>query len=360
MVYFKSLINIMISFCLSWTPSWSQNVPELQEIVFSGNIFGRSEDSQGQLNFDRQNLSNITSVVPKGSEGTVVETRPLKKRGTYGLKIRLTKVAPGTKTKAVEGDEVWVYFSDVNPWLSFRNKEGMEIQDPEVDLLTIAKRNGNALIPPIQKTILQGPDPNEALVADKTKAQGDFCLHCEASSSALSPGENLRELINKNKTMAGYWSHNSKIMEYSEGSAVKKMISHSIRNKKKYSTGYCYRYVKRSLLASGLARSYPPGRYAKNAVKDLKAQGMVNLLEDSMYSKIIQNPSDAPKGAVIVYANDTKEPGDVQIKTDWGNEGTYLSDFDPQSKNSFLDSPKARRYAREGKPYRMIGVMIKP
>ena len=148
------------------------------------------------------------------------------------------------------------------------------------------------------------------------------------------------------------------IMRYSEGKEVKNSISYGMRNKRPRSTKYCYRFVKRALMGGDMIDRYPPGGHAREAVRDLKAQGMINLLDNPKYRDMIKSPADVPKGAVIVYHNNTKESGDVQIKTDWGSNGGFLSDF--YSGSSFLKSPKARRYAARGKPYRMIGVMIKP
>lgn len=147
-------------------------------------------------------------------------------------------------------------------------------------------------------------------------------------------------------------------MNYSEGKQIKNSINYAMRNKYKHSQKYCYRGVKRALLAGGIVKKYPPGGHAKQAVRDLKAQGLINMLDNPAYKKLIKSPDDAPKGAIIVYANNTKESGDIQIKTDWGSSGGYVSDF--YSGSSYLNSPKARRYARAGKPYRIIGVMMKP
>lgn len=353
---------------------------ELQDVVFSGNLNARSSvDFRGKAR-------NIVSVVPKDSEGTVLETRKLKRTGSYGLKVRITKVGD-SKSKTKEGDEVWVYFSQKDPWLSFKDKDGSEVQDPEVALTSRAIRDGEGI--PVEGTEAhptlptkesvkanQMPevDPNLAKNSDPRKTEAGFVTTCKDCSSA-KPNENaqrnlqnLEEVSKEAKkssstpiptnAAAGKWANDPMIMRYSEGKEVKDSIRYGLRNKKSRSTGYCYRYVKRALMGGDMIDRYPPGGHARDAVRDLKAQGMINLMDNPKYRDMIKSPADVPKGAVIVYHNGTKESGDIQIKTDWGSNGGFVSDF--YSNNSFLSSPKARRYAKAGKPYRIIGVMMKP
>lgn len=355
---------------------------ELQDVVFSGNLNARSS-----VDF-RSKARNIVSTVPKGSEGTILETRQLKRTGSYGLKVRITKVGgDGKNTKSKVGDEVWVYFSQKDPWLSFHDRTGEEVQDPEVALSTRAKRDGESL-PVLEGTVTQptlptkeqvkanqlpeepSVDPNLAKNTDPTKTEGDVCINCSTKPVPQTTERNIQNLkdvrdeVAKSSTpiptnaKAGKWSEDPVVMRYSESKKVQDTIRYGIRNKKPRSTGYCYRYVKRALMGGDLVDRYPPGGHARDAVRDLKAQGMINMLDNPKYRDMIKSPEDVPKGAVIVYHNSSRDSGDIQIKTDWGDDGGYVSDF--YSNNSYLSSPKARRRAREGKPYRMIGVMIKP
>ncbi|MFV8259411.1 hypothetical protein ACNQKP_16510 [Bdellovibrio bacteriovorus] len=373
-------LRITVALILSGSSALADIPQELQDVVFSGDLNARSSvDFRGKA-------KNLVSVVPKDSEGTVLETRKLKRTGSYGVKVRITKVGGG-KTKTKEGDEVWVYFSQKDPWLAFKDKDGSEVQDPEVALTSRAIRDGEGL--PVEGTEArptlptkesvkanQMPevDPNLAKNKDPRQTEGGFittCKDCSTTKPSETAQRNLQNLDDVSKEVsrssstsipknaaAGKWSNDPMIMGYSEGKEVKDTIRYGMRNKRSRSTSYCYRYVKRALMGGDMIDRYPPGGHARDAVRDLKAQGMINLMDNPKYRDMIKSPADVPKGAVIVYHNGTKESGDVQIKTDWGDNGGFVSDF--YSNNSFLSSPKARRYAKQGKPYRMIGVMIKP
>ncbi|UXR65183.1 hypothetical protein EZJ49_02835 [Bdellovibrio bacteriovorus] len=374
------VLRIFVALTLLGSSALADIPQELQDVVFSGDLNGRSS-----VDF-RSNARNIKSLVPKDSEATILETRQLKRTGSYGLKVRLTKVGDSKGTNSAKvGDEVWVYFSQKDPWLAFKDKEGSEVQDPEEALTSRAQRDGEGL--PVEGTVskptlptkeivkatqkpLPSEDPNLAKNSDPKKTEGDICVNCSVAQTTDQAQRNIQNIrdvkteINKSSASiprnaaAGKWSDDPMIMRYSEGKEVKNSISYGIRNKRKKSSGYCYRYVKRALMGGDMIDRYPPGGHARDAVRDLKAQGMINLMDNPKYRDMIKSPADVPKGAVIVYHNGTKESGDVQIKTDWGSNGGFVSDF--YSGNSFLSSPKARRYAAQGKPYRMIGVMIKP
>ncbi len=86
-------------------------------------------------------------------------------------------------------------------------------------------------------------------------------------------------------------------------------------NAKPRPTKYCWRYVKRALVASNAVDSYPDGVSAKYAGKELIAHHGFQKLND------ITKPKDAPVGAVLVYGG--KGHGHVEIKTKNG----YVSDF---------------------------------
>lgn len=362
------------------TSSAMADIPqELQDVVFAGNLNARSS-----VDF-RAHAKNLKGLVPKDSEGTILETRQLKRTGSYGLKVRITKVGTTTDRSSTKvGDEVWVYFSQKDPWLSFHERDGSEVQDPEVALTTRAKRDGEGI--PVEGTEahptlptkekikaeqMPEADPNLVKNTDPTKTEADFCNHCTSSQASEPTQENTENIKKVAQAVAeqsasapkppddaGIWASDPTVIKYSTGAEVKDSIRYALRNKRSRSTGYCYRYVKRALMGGDMIDRYPPGGHARDAVRDLKAQGMINMLDNPRYRDKIKSPADVPKGAVIVYHNGTRESGDVQIKTDWGDKGNYVSDF--ASGSSFLNSPKARRYARMGKPYRMIGVMIKP
>lgn len=372
MISFKRLARTVTSLIFITTTAFASGLEDLR-LELDGNMHGRSS-----VDFTKK-ARNISYVIPKGTQGTVLETRKLRQTGSYGVKIRITKVGgkPG-ETKAKVNDETWVYFSQKNPWLSFENKDGRAVQDPELALTAIARRKGQGLppesgvvpapeLPKYQEVIqeqLPEADPNEKIVADKTQTEAGFCTDCSIPLQVDPATKNLQDIKSVQESMPPVidpnnpWAHDKMIMKYSNSPEVKASIKYAMRNKSPRSRKYCYRYVKRALLGGKIVRSYPPGAYAKQGVRDLKRQGMVNLLDDPKYRAQIKSPEDAPKGAVIVYHNGTNEYGDIQIKTDWGTKGGYVSDF--HSEKSFLNSPKARRYARLGKPYKMIGIMVKP
>ncbi|NUN06212.1 MAG: hypothetical protein HUU57_10670 [Bdellovibrio sp.] len=372
-----------MSIFLAGSTALAQIPPELRDVVLSGNMNGR-----GSLNF-RNNAGNIVSEVPKDSEGSIVEVKQLKKTRSWGIKIRVTKVGDSkSRNKAKVGDEVWVYFAQKDPWLALKDKDGAEVQDPEAALVARAKRDGSGIpaegavatphLPTPEEIKAEaarvaqpGTDPNEAMYKDPKQIQGTTCITCEASPAPRGTSkENLKDIgdikteVQRNlaestkNTAAGIWANHPEVLRYSESTDVKKMITYADRNKRSRSTGYCYRYVKRAMIAGEIVKKYPPGAYARNGLRDLKAQGMINMLEDPRYKDLIKSPADVPKGAIIVYHNgDKAAAGDTQIKSDWASKGKYYSDF--ASSNSYLLSPKARQAARNKKPYRMIGVMIK-
>lgn len=80
-------------------------------------------------------------------------------------------------------------------------------------------------------------------------------------------------------------------------------------------TRYCWRYVKRALLAADAVDSYPEGVSAKYAGAILTDQYGFIHLDD------ITDPEDAPVGAVLVYGG--AGHGHIEIRTENG----YVSDF---------------------------------
>lgn len=79
-------------------------------------------------------------------------------------------------------------------------------------------------------------------------------------------------------------------------------------------TFYCWRYVKDALLASKVISSRPTSPWAKQAGDELcRHHGFVKLDLD--------DPRDAPVGAVIVYGGN--DAGHVEMRTAFG----YVSDF---------------------------------
>jgi hypothetical protein len=67
-----------------------------------------SENMNARSSMSFVNRSNIEAVIPKGSEGAVLERRKLPS-GSYGIKIRVTRLG-GENSNLKIGDEVWVYY----------------------------------------------------------------------------------------------------------------------------------------------------------------------------------------------------------------------------------------------------------
>lgn len=400
------VLQFLTTAMLVWSSAFAQIPDELSEVILTGNLNGRSSADFSS------SAGNIKTTVTAGSKGTVVETRKMRTPGSFGVKIRLTSVGKG-KTKAKVGDEVWVYYNKKNPWMRFRDAQDTEVQDPTEALKAEARRQGEG-IPAQPSEDSKSVDPNEAMPSgDRTQTEAGTGGNCTLTNSCGNNNPaNLRDIADKIKddqankkkaedketakakkaiddlatkrpaevakadaasnaaeapyskykkrsyTMtANEWKNFPEVMKYSESAKVKKTIQSAMANREPGFTSKCYRYVKRALVA-GQKISYPPGEHAKQAVTDLKRQGFKNLM-DSPYKGIIKSADDAPKGAIVVYAtSDKNQSGDIQIKMDWGNDGGYVSDF--YNPRSFLESPKARDFARRGKPYKIIGVMIKP
>ncbi len=403
-------LNLTTALMLVWSSAFAQVPEELQEIVMTGNVFGREDDGHGAPSFSK-NANNIKTVVTTGSKGKVLQTVRLKSSGSYGVKVRLTEVGKG-KTNAKPGDEVWVYYSPKNPWIKFRDTKDMEVQNPENALTAKARQNGEGITTPPSAPAPaddKSVDPNEAMpsgdIRQTEAGTGNSCLlnnSCGTSAnhkamkgvadkiiddeiknrprevieSELKEQKQKKEKKKLEALFTKYkkrkyimeendWNNFPGIAKYSNDSRTTKMIKVALRDKESESTSNCYKYVKRAGLASDWLKYYPPGGSAKDAVKDYKAQGFTNLM-DPPYRGIIKTPDDAPKGAVVVYAtSDPNEHGDIQIKTDWGTSGGYVSDFvrprdmSAGKDGSFMTFDKAKRFARKGKPYKIIGVMVK-
>ena len=95
------------------------------------------------------------------------------------------------------------------------------------------------------------------------------------------------------------------------------------------SSGYCYRYVKQALQATGAVNDYIPGVAAKDAGPALEARGFVNVLQQP--GNNIRSAYDAPVGAVLVYgpapgATDRNARyGHIELRTEKGFASDYLS-----------------------------------
>lgn len=121
------------------------------------------------------------------------------------------------------------------------------------------------------------------------------------------------------------------------------------------STGYCYRYVKQALQATGATNIYLPGVAAKGAGLALEQQGFVNVLGKPGAN--IRSAYDAPAGAVLVYGpvagatDKNAKYGHIEIRTNNGFASDYFS-------TRARTGPEANGLAGQGRV--LIGVYIKP
>ncbi len=366
MILLKRLSHLILAFVFLSSTVHAQGIAELNELILTGDLYGRSS-----VDF-RKNSKNVQFTIPEGSKGTILETRYLSGTGSYGVKIRITEVngQRGKNTPKV-GDETWVYFSQKDPWLTFKDKGGADVDDPELALFARARRDGAGIkeegvapLPslPTKQDVLKNQkpvvseDPNLAKNTDPKKTEGDVCLTCDSTPPSVTK-KNQEDIKTVGREISGdtektvpdeTWSQFPEVAKYSTSPEVGKTIAYGMRNKKPRSIRLCYRYVKRALLGGDLVDDYLPGSKARYGIADLKRRGFTNMMADPRYKDLIKKPEDAPKGAILVYRNtrDAKHAGHIEIKTDWGKNGGYVSDF-YRSNNQSLHN-------RE-----LIGVMIK-
>ncbi|MCK6597311.1 MAG: hypothetical protein L6Q37_03020 [Bdellovibrionaceae bacterium] len=144
-------------------------------------------------------------------------------------------------------------------------------------------------------------------------------------------------------------------------SRINQSIKYAKEHRKSQSIGYCYRYVKEALLQSGLTKKRLEGVYPKNSDEVLKKEGYKNLLDPKQlektrlqnvnFSKLIDHPNLAPKGAILVYGPTDKnkivkycdrdkanrvipstckwgqDAGHIEIKTEDSGKGGFVSDY---------------------------------
>ena len=96
-------------------------------------------------------------------------------------------------------------------------------------------------------------------------------------------------------------------------------------------TWYCWRYVKKALLAAGLVDSYPTSPWAKQAGDELCRKYGFQKLN-------LRDPYKAPVGAVIVYGG--QDAGHVELRSKKG----FVSDF----------------ISRTPYPRPLVGIYVKP
>lgn len=359
---------------------------ELKDLSFEGDLYGRSS-----INFSKS-AKNIEFVVPKGTKGEVVETRRLKSNGSYAVRVRVNALPEGASSRSFPkvGDTTWVYFNEAKPLLTFFDKAQAPLEEPGEALVAAAPAATAAsvaadteispataethqeLVRPVRVNRNPDRDPNIRRDSNPENTEAGICINCETSDNA-SDDTNISDIgqlaaslrpIARPETLnrglkssrrparkpANSWQAFPEVMAYANSQAVARSINYGVRRYgSRRSGGFCYRGVKHSIQNGRLVNKYIDSAFARNGVRDLKKEGFINMLEHSKYRNLIKSPKDAPKGAILVYRNTRNRihPGHIEIRTDWGSEGGFVSDFYRSANNTIRN--------RE-----LIGVMIKP
>ena len=205
-------------------------------------------------------------------------------------------------------------------------------------LSAIAAANGTSVAALVRDNGIANPNliyPGQVLTINRGSASGNGTTPVQpnrTNESAPVPNGSLRP---------GAASVNA--ASYAE--------SHALPN----SSGYCYRYVKQALLATGAVSDYMPGVAAKDAGPALEQRGFVNMLNQP--GNTIRSPYDAPVGSVLVYgpapgATDRNARyGHIELRTQNGFVSDYVS---ARARTGDASS------GLQGRDRVLIGVYVKP
>ncbi len=250
--------------------------------------------------------------------------------------------------------DLWLYKDDTDP-------------KSKIDFIKIKPERSQLISP--ESIISEAKSPS----TDCLDGSCEKNLASTKSESAIENTEALREIADKINPDADASESKleQQIKNFSESAQVSSSIEYALKNKRSHSTGKCYRSVKFALAASPRGTKKEgliPGHFSDSAAvqskESLKKFGFINLLEKFPYSfKLATNPSEAPKGAVLVYSSglrckgtQIKDCGHVEIKTSEPGKPGYVSDYysdDPISETAHQRSLK--------KPiYKLVAIMIKP
>jgi hypothetical protein len=165
----------------------------------------------------------------------------------------------------------------------------------------------------------------------------------------------------------------NKVCRYSSSAKVKDFLNDlKSRAVHGYSHHQCKAYVRLALEHSGLLKPFPNTKDPRDFAEmhgdpdqgQLAQQGFVNLLDPKFGFKITK-PSDAPPGAVLVYAKDGYgHYGHVEARTDEEGHRRFASDF--SNHNAFTHDRLAEGFPIHfnGSPQatmvtkRLIGVFV--
>lgn len=286
--------------------------------------------------------NNKVGILARGSTFTVLQKKLIGK--SEAMQIRVTSLAPPGYVKVSK--EYWIYKPNDKDFIKTSAAdpvatEGQSIETPCSDCTVAAQQS----TPAARGNAGDLADISRTITARENEAPPMVSATADVTAK---PGS-LDEIIKK----------------YSESDEVKYSIEYALKHKKQRSQGYCYRSVKRALLAApkgkkGLINEYMWDRAALMAKNNLKKHGFINLLDTEPYKTQMKSPSKAPKGAVLVFSSgipcgdNIPDCGHTEIKTGDAGKPGYVSDY--YSHDAINETAGARRY---GTNYKLVGVMIK-
>lgn len=305
----------------------------------NGNYYVRGSEKFGPDD------DNKVGVLTKGSSFEVVSKQRYA-NGAEALEIRILSLPE----KRNAGDEVKQSKSGKYFIYKPNNKDFIQMNDATSTEANTAADHCDSCA----KLVQQAPPAN-------ARNTGDIA----AISTTIAGQQNQAPMEEKKPG-----SLDEQIKKYSESDEVNYTINYAMKNKKPSSVGSCYRGVKKAMLASpkgkkGLIPQYYSDGAALGAKTALKKFGFVNLLDSEPYKSQMKSPSNAPKGAVLVYSSGipctdkagTFHPdcGHTEIKTADSGKPGYVSDY--YSAAAINETAGARKYTTR---YKLVGVMIKP
>lgn len=292
-------------------------------------------------------VENRIGVLTAGSEFKV-----LNRKGN-ALQIEITKLSPTSRVR--KSEQVWIWKGNTTDFteLDTKTEVNTEAQSPQVKCdncevtaapsTEVKKKNVDSLHAVTREITNQ---VNQVAVTEPKAALTEARVVVPASAHMI------KETLDQ------------KIKDYSESSEVAAAISWAQKHNGLLSYRKCYRQVKIALTAKDKQKnSLIPSHYSDEAAigaKDsLKKYGFINLMDFEPYKTTMTTPSQAPKGAVLVYSSGIRCPnskikdcGHVEIKA---SQTSYVSDY--KSAYAINETPRAKMF---GTKYKLIGIMIKP
>lgn len=359
-------------------------------------------------NKDFIGTDNLVGTLLSGTEFKVIRTLPPGLNG-QGMQIEILKMgARGSRKSNInKTEQIWIYKSksDNNDFIKITDAEEAQVATATAaDKETQAGVSATGIKQPCENCGGQQLNP----ITPQQAAAAAVPAHIQnqnnrARSTRQALVEELAQIPPSEVTVLPQivkpeapstekksGSMDQQIANYSKSEEVKKMIDWAMKNKSPRSGGICYRKVKEAManqcgpsMSNGYSCRNPlapkggrlgPGNnllpsvpttsadVAALSAKDrLKDFGFVNLLETEPYKSQMNSPSNAPKGAILVFSSGIRcsgtrirDCGHVEIKTDDPGKPGYVSDYySPDAINETAGSRKT------GSPFKLVGVMIK-